>query len=60
MFLDTNKAQLRSLDINDSAEFYAWSCDRDVTQFSLSAYAYPQSKTEISTWLSVLTQIKHV
>ena len=52
MFLETNKAQLRSLDINDSAEFYAWSCDREVTQFSLSAYAYPQSKAEISTWLS--------
>jgi RimJ/RimL family protein N-acetyltransferase len=52
MFLITNKAELRSLEINDSAEFYAWSCDREVTQYSLSAYAYPQSKADISTWLS--------
>jgi len=52
MFLVTNKAQLRSLDISDAAEFYAWSCDREVTQFSLSAYAYPQSKGDIATWLS--------
>ncbi|PKH07406.1 GNAT family N-acetyltransferase [Moritella sp. Urea-trap-13] len=52
MFLTTNKVELRSLDINDSAEFYAWSCDREVTQFSLSSYAYPQSKADISSWLS--------
>lgn len=52
MFLLTNKAELRSLDINDAAEFYAWSCDREVTQFSLSSYAYPQSKADISAWLS--------
>ncbi|QUM84500.1 GNAT family N-acetyltransferase [Moritella sp. 28] len=52
MFLVTNRVQLRSLDMSDTAEFYAWSCDRDVTQFSLSSYAYPQSQTDISTWLS--------
>lgn len=52
MFLVTSKAELRSLEINDSGEFYAWSCDREVTQYSLSAYAYPQSKADISTWLS--------
>ncbi|GIC76702.1 hypothetical protein [Moritella sp. F3] len=52
MFLTTSKVELRSLDMSDSAEFYTWSCDRDVTQFSLSAYAYPQSKTDITTWLS--------
>jgi len=52
MFLVTERVQLRSLDISDAAEFYAWSCDREVTQFSLSSYAYPQSKSDISSWLS--------
>lgn len=52
MLLVTNKAQLRALDVNDANEFYAWSCDREVTQYSLSSYAYPQSKVDISTWLS--------
>jgi RimJ/RimL family protein N-acetyltransferase len=52
MFLVSNRVQLRSLDINDINEFYEWSCDREVTQFSLSAYSYPQSKSDISAWLS--------
>lgn len=52
MFLETERVQLRALDINDSAEFYTWSCDREVTQFSLSSYAYPQSKADIHSWLS--------
>ncbi len=52
MFLTTNRLKYRSLDISDTEEFYNWSCDREVTQYSLSAYSYPQSKTDISNWLS--------
>lgn len=52
--IESNIIKLRSLEVEDYAEFYAWSCDRDVTQFSLSSYAYPQSKSDISMWLSTI------
>jgi len=52
MFIESGKVKLRPLETEDAAEFYAWASDREVTQFSLSAYAYPQSKSDITKWLS--------
>ena len=52
MILESPLVKLRSLEVDDVNEFHQWSCDREVTQFSLSSYAYPQSKADISQWLS--------
>jgi len=52
MILESPLVKLRSLDVEDSDQFYQWSQDREVTKFSLSSYAYPQSKSEIGNWLS--------
>ncbi|MCE0495281.1 GNAT family N-acetyltransferase [Vibrio salinus] len=52
MLMEAENIYLRSLDVNDAELFYVWSCDRDVTRYSLSSYAYPQSKTDMSSWLS--------
>jgi len=47
---------LRPLEIEDASQFYQWSLDREVTQFSLSSYGYPQSKSGICQWLSVINE----
>ncbi|AOY46080.1 acetyltransferase [Vibrio cholerae] len=52
MFIESLKIRLRSLEVEDAESFYQWSGDREVTQFSLSAYAYPQSRSDIAKWLS--------
>ncbi|MGF1858162.1 GNAT family N-acetyltransferase [Vibrio anguillarum] len=60
MFIEPLKIRLRSLEVEDAEYFYRWSGDREVTQFSLSAYqpislsayAYPQSRSDIAKWLS--------
>jgi len=52
MLIESNRVRLRPLEIEDTNIFYGWSCDREVTQFSLSAYSYPQSKSDISKWLA--------
>lgn len=52
MFLETEQVKLRSMDVQDAEHLYLWSGDRDVTLFSLSSYAYPQSKTDIQRWLT--------
>ncbi|EMK6909503.1 GNAT family N-acetyltransferase, partial [Vibrio cholerae] len=52
MFIESLKIRLRSLEVEDAEYFYRWSGDREVTQFSLSAYAYPQSRSDIAKWLS--------
>ncbi|MEH6443029.1 MAG: GNAT family protein [Oceanospirillaceae bacterium] len=54
MLLEGENYYLRALDANDYEQFYEWSCDRDVTIYSLSSYAYPQSKSDISAWLSTI------
>ncbi len=51
MLLNSENYYLRSLDITDAEQFYKWSCDRTVTLYSLSSYAYPQSKSDIEHWL---------
>ncbi len=51
MQLELNGYYLRSLDVEDKGVFYKWSLDREVTFYSLSSYAYPQSKSEIEKWL---------
>ena len=56
MLMETNLIKLRALDIEDCDVFYSWVNDREVTQFSLSTYAYPQSKSDISKWLSHINQ----
>ncbi|MGF1719666.1 GNAT family N-acetyltransferase [Vibrio kyushuensis] len=52
MLLESHQIKLRSLEVTDTEEFHTWASDREVTQFSLSSYAYPQSKSDISKWLS--------
>ncbi|WP_435234499.1 GNAT family N-acetyltransferase [Psychromonas sp. PT13] len=52
MKLEIGDYYLRSLEVADCGQFYAWSCDREVTLYSLSSYAYPQSKSDIEKWLS--------
>ncbi len=51
MQLELDGYYLRSLDVEDKEAFYKWSCDREVTLYSLSSYAYPQSKSDIEKWL---------
>ncbi len=52
MFIESKRVRLRPLDIEDTNAFYAWAGDRQVTRYSLSSFAYPQSKTDIYKWLS--------
>ena len=47
MQLELDGYYLRSLDVEDKEAFYKWSRDREVTLYSLSSYAYPQSKSDI-------------
>lgn len=52
MLIESSLIKLRSLESEDCQEFYNWANDREVTQFSLSSYAYPQSKSDILKWLA--------
>jgi len=52
VLVESNLITLRALESEDCQAFYEWANDREVTQFSLSSYAYPQSKSDISAWLS--------
>lgn len=54
MQLESESYYLRSLDVDDCEPFYNWSRDREVTLYSLSSYAYPQSKSDIHKWLSMI------
>lgn len=56
MFIEGQAVTLRSLEVEDSESFYLWSQDREITQFSLSAYAYPKSQADIKHWLSDVNQ----
>ncbi|KXF83325.1 GNAT family N-acetyltransferase [Enterovibrio coralii] len=51
MQLELDDYYLRSLDVEDTEAFYLWSRDREVTLYSLSSYAYPQSRSDIEKWL---------
>jgi len=52
MSVESHLVKLRPLEVEDGKEFHHWASDREVTQFSISSYAYPQSRADISTWLS--------
>lgn len=52
MLIKAHNIVLRSLELRDNDAFHQWSQDREVTQFSMSSYAYPQSHDDIRTWLS--------
>lgn len=56
MFMKGQAVTLRSLEAEDAEVFYLWSQDREITQFSTSSYAYPQSQHDIGTWLSKVNQ----
>lgn len=61
MQLEIGNYYLRSLDVGDAEKFYKWSRDREVTLYSLSSYAYPQSKSDIEKWLlSINSNAKNV
>ena len=51
MLIESSLIKLRPLESEDCKAFYSWTNDREVTEFSLSSYAYPQSKSDILTWL---------
>lgn len=51
MLLESSSIVLRSLEAEDADLFYKWSQDREVTRYSLSSYAYPQSRNDIRQWL---------
>ncbi len=48
---ESERITFRPLDTDDASIFYQWAKDKQVTQYSLSSFAYPQSKTDISNWL---------
>ncbi|USD62094.1 GNAT family N-acetyltransferase [Vibrio sp. SCSIO 43140] len=52
--IESRAVRLRPLGIEDVEAFYLWACDREVTQFSLSSYAYPKSKADILSWLTTI------
>lgn len=52
MLVASNLVTLRALESEDCEAFYRWANDKEVTQYSLSSYAYPQSKSDIYKWLS--------
>jgi len=52
VLIESSLITLRPLEVEDCNAFYSWANDREVTQFSLSAYAYPQSKSDILKWLA--------
>ncbi|MGB0835935.1 MAG: GNAT family N-acetyltransferase [Psychrobium sp.] len=52
MLIQTDLVTLRPLNENDAQEFYLWSLDREVTKYSISSYAYPQSPSDITKWLA--------
>ena len=56
MLIESSLVKLRPLESEDCKEFYSWANDREVTQFSLSSYAYPQSKSDILKWLSDISR----
>lgn len=56
MFIKGQAVTLRSLDAEDAEVFYLWSQDREVTQFSVSSYAFPQAQSEICAWLNKVNQ----
>jgi RimJ/RimL family protein N-acetyltransferase len=56
MFIKGHAVTLRSLEVADADTFYLWSQDREITQFSLSSYAYPQSQHDIAHWLGTINQ----
>jgi len=56
MFMKGQAVTLRSLEAEDAEVFYLWSQDREITQFSTSSYAYPQSQSDIGVWLSKVNQ----
>ncbi|EOV7450969.1 GNAT family N-acetyltransferase [Vibrio vulnificus] len=61
MQLELDGYYLRSLSVEDGEVFYNWSCDREVTLYSLSSYAYPQSTSDIEKWLlSINSSTKNV
>ena len=56
MFIKGQAITLRPLEIEDAEVFYLWSQDREITQFSLSSFAYPKSQSDIANWLSLVNQ----
>ncbi|HDY7887766.1 GNAT family N-acetyltransferase [Vibrio vulnificus] len=54
--IESSVISLRPLETEDVEDFYVWACDREVTQFSLSSYAYPKSKADISKWLLTINE----
>lgn len=58
--IKSSRINLRPLEVEDVDDFYLWSCDKEITQFSLSSYVYPKSKTDISKWLTTINDSSKV
>ena len=58
MLIKTDKLYFRPLAVNDASDFYRWLGCPQVTKYSLSAFAYPQSLADIEQWLRGVNQGK--
>ncbi|SDI79931.1 Protein N-acetyltransferase, RimJ/RimL family [Ferrimonas sediminum] len=52
MMIQGDCVRLRSLRVEDAAEFYRWSCDPEVVQYSLSSFSLPKSQAQYAQWLA--------
>jgi RimJ/RimL family protein N-acetyltransferase len=59
-FLSGNTVSLRSLELSDLDLFHAWFADREVVRYSLSAWAFPWSRSETQEWLEKTIRNKQV
>ena len=59
MLIKTDRLYFRSLAVEDARDFYQWLGSPQVTKYSLSAFAYPQSLADIEQWLRGINQPKN-
>jgi len=58
MLISTERLYFRPLAVEDASDFYRWLGCPQVTKYSLSAFVYPQSLTDIEQWLRGINQGK--
>ncbi|MFM2483867.1 GNAT family N-acetyltransferase [Celerinatantimonas yamalensis] len=56
MLMQSDHVKFRPLEPDDAAVFLRWSEDRQVTQYSLSQYVWPQALSDIRSWLASIHQ----
>ncbi|MCJ8338547.1 MAG: GNAT family N-acetyltransferase [Pseudomonadales bacterium] len=58
MLIKTERLTFRPLCVSDASDFYQWFGSPQVTKYSLSTFAYPQSLADIEQWLRGINQGK--